>query len=201
MINLDTINYLDTVRGKQPNARFCIGFDGERLGLIAYSLIDEIVEKKLQKTAYVWFAERYEGVGMRRSFDLLEDLAFNGMDKPLKEISIYAKGQRRGQWTFSVEAKRKHDIKINEFEKKAFGAWNGNEVAMTVKDDMSRDIIKAAPEFIGRPEYEQLNAVLRNLKMEANLDVLAEAAVYGLGYFSALESRRKYAVGIGPKVW
>ena len=201
MIKLDAINYLNSICGKQPNTRYCIGFDGERLGVIAFSLIDVILNNERQKSAYVWFADKYEGVGMNRSLDILSELSWIGLGQPIKNTPIYAKGQRSGVWAFQREARKNYGVKLIEFEKKSYGRWSPEEVVMAVKDDINENVIQPAPDFRGRPEYETLNATLRNLKLSTDLDVLAEAAIYGLGYWSALERRGKYTVGRGPRVY
>lgn len=201
MIKLDTINYLDEIRGKQPNSRFAIGFDGERLGVIGYSLVGVTVGGDRLDGAYVWFADRYENVGMNQAFELLGELTRIGIGVEVQEVPIYAKGQKASKWTFTEEAKKEYGIKVTEFEKKSYGRWSVEEIVISVKDDMSQGLIAPAPEFRGRPEYETLNATLRNLKLTKDLDVLAEAAIYGLGYFSALERRKKWKIGNGPRLW
>ena len=201
MIKLDAINYLSSICGKQPNSRYCIGFDGERLGVIAFSVIDAVISHQMEKVAYVWFADRYENVGMSRSLDLLGDLSRIGLGTAISQTSIYAKGQRFGVWSFAKQARKNHDVKVIEFEKKSQGHWSSEEIIMAVKDDMSEGLILPAPEFKGRPEYENLNATLRNLKLTPNLDVLAEAAVYGLGYWSTIERRQKYKLGRGFDIY
>jgi hypothetical protein len=84
---------------------------------------------------------------------------------------------------------------VKEFEKRSFGSWTPEELAMAIRDDLTELKIEPAPEFRRRPEYELLNSELRNLKLVDDLSGLQEAALYGLGMWSALDSRAKYACG------
>lgn len=193
MIKLNTIEYLSAIAGKQPNGWFGIGFDGERLGVVAYSLVDSVIDGENQQVALVWYADRFENCGMSKAMRTLDQLAGAAFNCPISQVPIIAKGQKKGLWTFRREAEKNFGAKIIEFEKKSYGRFTPEEVVMSVKDDISEGLIRPAPEFKGRPEFEDLNASLRNLKLTDDLDVVAEAAIYGFGLWSASGRRNKYA--------
>lgn len=200
MISLSGIEYLSSLRGKVPNTTMGIGFDGQRLGVVCYSLVDDGSEKmangdyRKKHKAIVWYAEAFDGVGMSGVYDLGAQVADLATGTSPQDVQFVIRGDRKKTLAFVKEARRLHGIKITEFEKKAYG-WDEGEIITTVLDDIQTGRIAPAPEFQNRPEYQILNASLRSVRLGSQIDVLAEAALYGFGMFSAYRSRPKYYVG------
>lgn len=216
LLPLDSINYLSSLQGMIPNTRVGLSFDGQRLGVVCFSIIDDpratpiprVIERKRTYVGsfpilnsspppkkptrlFVWYADNFEGIGISGVYGLLNQVLELSTGKFASDVGVYAKGQRE-TWSFAKESKRGYGVSIREFAKKAYGYWSDEEVAMAVLDDLNEERITPAPEFRGRPEFEILNSVLRNLKIGDAMDPLAEAALYGFGYWSALEQRAKW---------
>lgn len=200
MISLSGIEYLSSLRGLIPNATVGVGFDGQRLGVVCYSLIDDGSERMNDGTfrkkhkSLVWYAESFDGVGMSGVYDLGAQIADLATGRSPQDVQFVIRGDRKKTLAFVKEAKRLHGMKITEFEKKAYG-WAEDEIVTAVLDDIHTGRIAPAPEFQNRPEYQILNATLRNVRLGSQIDVLAEAALYGFGMFSAYRSRPKFYVG------
>jgi hypothetical protein len=214
-LTIDAIEYLGSLAGKVPNTRVGIGYDGQRLGIVCFSLVrdnnrepkERVVKQYIggmqynqtvhepYKAAYVWFADIFEGVGSNTVFRQLDQILTLATDSTASGTEIYARGLPKVAWSFAREAKKNYGVKIFEFEKKSFGRWTPEEVASAVIDDLYEERIVPAPEFRARPEFEILNSVLRNFKLSDEMDPLAEAAFYGFGYWSALQQRPKWHTG------
>jgi hypothetical protein len=203
ILPLDTIEYLSSLHGKVPNTRIGIAFDGQRLAAVFYSVVKDLdapmierngIQRRPEKVL-VWFADSFEPIGMSLVYPLLDQILDLSTGLTSKELTIFAKGVQKGVWSFTRESKLHHGVRIKEFEKRSYGSWTPEELAMTIRDDLTELRIEPAPEFRRRPEYELLNSELRNLKLVDALSGLQEAALYGLGMWSALDSRAKYGCG------
>ena len=218
LLALDSINYLTSLNGLVPNTRVGLGFDGQRLGLICYSIVKDPnapprpvrslsdpveyinglrVAEPIRRyrepcKALVWYADSFENVGISGVYRIVDQILELSTGTFSNTTSIYCRGLRSRTWSFAKESRRTYGVRLIEFEKRAYGSWSEEELTMCVLDDLSEGRIEPAPEFRRRPEFEILNSVLRNIRLGETFDPLAEAALYGLGSWSTLEQRPKW---------
>ena len=200
-MNID-FEYLAEIGPLLPAAgvRWGCSFDGQRLALVGYAICDtgrSVLGKDpgvyvRENAPMVFFATTLNGCPISRAvrtFDQITEVT------GLMGLTLVMRGMLGRREVFARHLKQvgRHGLLLfNEGQ----GRWfEPEEVVAVVAEDKEEGMIRLAPEFEDRPERVLLDEEIGLIDLASKLSPLQEAFVYGLGYWSARESRPKYFGG------
>lgn len=202
------LSYLDDQLA--PNLRVGVSFDGQRVGIVAYSLsrslglFPEYVEhaqtgRKIrvglveEYAPEVFAAYQSEDCHLGKMMEILRQLCYHSKGENL----VLIEGQEVGRSFLSMELKKAVlPAKVKEFRKTSGRRYTLEEVIAAVLTDIRSEDIRMWPQFEERPERIDLKATLEAIEpRETRITPLQEAFLYGLGFWSCVERRAKYRTG------
>ena len=207
-MNID-LSYLGTIPQAHPTAsaiRWGCSFDGRQLALVGYLLEpngDYVPVKKGSMglkpamDAVVFFATLIPGCTITRAVRVLDQIA---SELNLRGLEVFVEGALGRSEVFVRHLRNHSNHEVRLFRENQGKWFQAVEVMAAVADDQAEGRIKLSDSFVGRPEKVLLDEAT-SLIEEKLLNPLQDAFVYGLGYWSCRDRRKKYSVGIGPRVW
>lgn len=200
MMTLDT-GYLSEIAPLLPisGTRWGCSFDGQRMALVGYSLCvsDRHTETESgvwmkEETPVLFYASVFSDCTINRAVRMFDEMA---AILGLSGLTLVFRGALGAREVFVRHVQRtgRHGIKLFNGTQ---GRWfKESEVLSAVADDKAEGVIRLAPEFENRPERVMLDEEIGLIDLDRRLSPLAEAFVFGLGYWSCVERRPKWQVG------
>ncbi len=207
-MNID-YDYLATIPDLHPRAtsvRWGCTFDGRQMALVGYltegngewNRVKGSMEVRQGDEVVVFYAALLPGCTITRAGRVLD-----GISRALKvnSLNLYMEGTLGRNEVFLRALKKGTNHKVKLFREGA-GIWFDQiEVIASIADDQETGQITVAPEFKSRPERVLLDEATGVIEEDVRMSPLQSAFVYGVGYWSCREQRKKFAMGAGPRFW
>ena len=207
-MNID-FDYLATMPAVHPRAssiRWGCSFDGRQMALVGYvtepngdySRGKRPMELIAEENAVVFYSTLLPGCTITRAVKVLDSIAGA---IGIKGLTLYVEGAlgRNEVFIRHINRETAHTVKLF---KENQGRWYDQvEVIAGIADDQETGRIVVSPEFTERPEKVLLDEATGVIEEEKRMNPLQSAFVYGLGYWSCKERRKKYQMGQGPAFW
>jgi hypothetical protein len=200
-------DYLAEVGEKLPYAgvRWGIGIDGQTLGIVAYALCNKGTVETLKDQPHVYQAVPepivfYAGVAEKMTVSAMVDLfdiIAQTIDRP--GLTLVMEGALGDRETMVKQLNERHGVLL--FKKSQGRYFDISEVIGSVADDQLTKRITLAPEFENRTERLMLDSEVGLIENGKKLSPIQAAHIWGLGYWSCVERRKKWSCGPGPQLW
>ena len=201
-MNAIDFDYLASIPEAHPNPssiRWGCSFDGRQLALVGYILepngnwvhVGNTRNLEAELDAVVFFAATVPGCTITRAVKVFDQVA---AALKLGSLTLYTEGALGRTEVFVRHIKKHSNHEVKLFRENQGKWFQAVEVMAAVADDQSEGRIKLSPSFGARPEKNLLDEATGVIE-EKLMNPLQEAFVYGLGYWSCRERRKKYFVG------
>jgi hypothetical protein len=206
MNDLD-FDYLKLVGKSIPaatGARWGCAFDGQRLALVGYAICEtgrripvkgRPLHSQAETGPKIFYAGEVSGVSISRAVLLFDRIA---QACGLIGLTLRMEGAGGRNEVFYRHLKNENRHAVAQFKASQGKYFEIADVLMAIRDDQATGLISLAPEFEGRPERVMLDEEVAAIDLDRKLTMLQSAFVYGLGHWSCLDQRARYAVGSVP---
>lgn len=197
-------DYLSSISRTVPfkGTMFGCSFDGQRLALVGYSLVNtgefEPIERgsnqlKAVQAPKIFFATYLEQITITRAMRVFDQI---GGCLGTSSLALVVRGTNGRNDVFLRHLRAHgsgHSAKL--FTEGQGRHYEALEVLGAVADDRAEGVITLAPEFQPRPERVLLDEEIALVDPSKPFSPLQEAFIYGLGEWSCKRKRPKYKIG------